>query len=94
MDEVSEQSMSRNEATTIDFRKLRATDFSNNKRVILQAIDDDPEEIRRNNLKGELRKVVMKYKSENCDAFGNVIDNNLTETQFRDIKNLKSRIKS
>ena len=61
MNEVSEEidstnkeheyTLGKDEAKRIDFRNLRATDFSNNKRVILQALDDDPEEIRRNNLK-------------------------------------------
>ena len=55
-----------------------------------------PEEIRRNNLKIELRQVVLKYKGENCDKFGNIIDNNLilSDTQMKDIKNLKSRIQN
>ena len=38
--------------------------------------------------------MVLKYKSETCDKFGNVIDNNLSDTQLRTIKNLKSRMKN
>ena len=56
----------------LDFRNVKPTDFKNNKRVILPELDDDPEEIRRNNLKIELRQVVLKYKGENCDKFGNI----------------------
>ena len=77
----------------MDFRNIKPTDFRNNKRVILPELDDDPEEIRRNNLKSELRQVVMKYKTENCDKFGNFLDNNQSETQIKDRTNLKDRIK-
>ena len=77
----------------IDFRDLRATDFKNNKRVILPKPGDDNEEIRRTNLKGELRKIVIKYRQEKCDKFGNLLDNNLSETQLKNMKNLKTRIK-
>ena len=43
-------------------------------------------------MKSELRKVVIKYKYEHCDTFGNVLENNLSEKQLRDLKKLKSRI--
>ena len=56
-----------NEAKLLDFRNLRATEFKNNKRVILPHPGDDTEEIRRSNLKSEFKKVVLKYKKENCD---------------------------
>ena len=55
------------ETKSLGFRNVRATDFTNNKRVILPELDNDPEEIRRNNLKNKLRQVVEKYKNENCD---------------------------
>jgi hypothetical protein len=45
-----------------DLRGMRATEFKNNKRVVLPDLDDDQEEIKRNNLKNELRKVVIGYK--------------------------------
>jgi hypothetical protein len=76
----------------MDFRNIRATQFKNNKRVVLPQPGDDSEEIRRNNLKSELRKVVMKYKNENCDTFGNILDNNLSKTELKELKNLKNRI--
>ena len=44
-------------------------------------------------MKIALRKVVIKYKNEHCDTFGNVLENNLSGTQLRDLKKLKSRIK-
>ena len=72
---------------------MKPTDRKNNKRVVLPQLDDDKEEIRRNNLKCELKKVVTKYKSEHCDKSGNVQDNNLTKKQLKAIKNLKSRMK-
>jgi uncharacterized protein YwbE len=78
---------------SFDLRNLRATAFKNNKRVILPQPGDDNEKIRRNNLKSELRKVVVKYRNEKCDAFGNLLDNNLSETQQKNLKNLKSRIR-
>ena len=78
---------------SLDFRNLKPTDFKNNKRIVIPDANDDPEEIRRNNLKSELRKVAIKYKEEHCDKFGNLIDNNLTKTQLKTIKNLKQRIK-
>ena len=78
----------------MDFGNLRATDFKNNKRVILPKLDDDQDEISRNNMKVELRKVVTKYKKEHCDKFGNVSENNLNKTQLKGIKNLKSRLKN
>ena len=47
--------------------------------------DDDAEEIRRNNLKSELNQVVVKYKNEHCDTFGNLLDNSLSKSQPKDI---------
>ena len=41
----------------IDFRNIKPTDFKNNKRVVLPEIDDDTKEIRRNNIKSELRNI-------------------------------------
>ena len=101
IEEVSEEIKSQGETYDneiddkkgLDFRNLRATDFRNNKRVVLPDLDDDPEEIRRNNLRNELRQVVLKYKNENCDKLGNLIDNNLSETKLKDIRNLKCRMK-
>ena len=34
----------------------------------------------------------MEYKKEHCDKSGNVLDNNLSKTQLKEIKNLKSRM--
>ena len=81
------------EANILDFRYIKPTDFKSNKRVILPDLEDDEEEIRRNNLKSELRKVVEKYQKDNCDKFGNIVDNNLNKTQLKTIKNLKQRMK-
>ena len=98
MEEASEEAEKSKEVDdkvteSLDLRNLRATEFKNNKRVILPQPGDDKEEIRRNNLKSELRKVVVKYRNENCDTFGNLLDNNINETQQKNLKNLKSRIK-
>ena len=83
-----------NDTKTLDFRNLKDTDLKNNKRVVLPELDDDPEEIRRNNLKGELRKVVLEYKKNHCDKFGNIHDNNLNKEKLKDIKDLKNRMKT
>ena len=32
--------------------------------------------------------------NEKCDKFGNILENNLSKSQLRDMKNLKSRIKN
>ena len=78
----------------VDLPPCRAgSAVKNNKRVFIPQLDDDSEEIRRNNVKIELIKVVENYKKKNCDKFGNVLDNNLSEQEIRTIKNLKSRIK-
>ena len=77
----------------MDIRNLKPTDLKSNKRVVLPEPDDDLIEIKRGNLKNELRQVVINYKKEYCDKFGNLLDNNLSETQQREIRNLKSRIK-
>ena len=79
---------------TLNFKFLKPTDFKGNKRVIITEANDDLEEIRRNNLKNELVKVVEKYKNEHCDKSGNVINNNMSETQLKDMKELKSRIRN
>ena len=81
------------ETKCLDFRNVRTIEFRNNKRVILPDLDDDLEEIRRNNLKSELRQVVLKYRNDKCDKFGNVFENNLSEAQLKDIKDLNCRIK-
>ena len=36
----------------------------------------------------------MQYKKDNCDSFGNVLDNNLSKKELKDLKNLKARIKN
>ena len=77
----------------MDFRKIRATEFKNNKRVILPKPGDENEEVTRRNMKSEFRKVVEKYINENCDTFGNILDNNISKTQMKNLKKLKSRIK-
>ena len=51
-----------NKRKGIDFRDMRATEFKNNKRVVLPELDDDQMEIKRNNLKNELKKVVIDTK--------------------------------
>ena len=81
-------------ANVIDFRNLRATDLKNNKRIVIPKPDaDDEEEIRRNNVKKELGKVFINYMNENCDKYGNVIENNLSEKQVKAIKSLKEKMK-
>ena len=78
----------------LDFRNLKPTDLKNNKRVVLPDLEDDPDEIKRSYLKSELRQVFLNYKHENCDKFGNVIDDKIKDKQLKDIKKLKNRIKN
>ena len=80
------------EKKRLDFINLTATDLKNNKRVILPGPDDDNEEIRRNNLKSDFKNIVIKYKKENCDKHGNILNNNLSDKQLKEVKNLKNRI--
>ena len=72
---------------------LKATDLKNNKRVILAAIEDDEKEIKRNNVKIELKKVFSNYRTKNCDKFGNIKDNNLDKKQFETIRSLNKKMK-
>ena len=81
-----------NEKKSLDMRNIKPTDFKNNKRVVLPELNDDSVEIKRNNLKNELRQIVINYKEENCDKFGNILENNLSKTQLKEIKNFKSRM--
>ena len=78
---VDKNNENENESKGIDFRGMRATEFKNNKRVVLPELDDDHKEIQRNNLKNELRKVVTDYKNIYCDKSGNILENNLTQKQ-------------
>ena len=41
-----------------------------------KVIPEDEVEIKRNYLKNELKEVVVKYANENCDKYGNIIENN------------------
>ena len=70
------------EVRTVDFRNLKATDLKNNKRVIIPALDEDDVEIRQIYLKNELKEVVLKYQSEHCDKYENILDNNLNVNQL------------
>ena len=81
------------EKKSLNLGNLRATDFRNNKRVFIPKLDDDEDEINRNFVKNELIKVVEKYKNENCDKYGNIIENNLDPKIIKTIKELKNRIK-
>ena len=76
-------------ARSLDFRNILPSDFKNNKRVTIPDMHDDPEEIRRNNLKAELRKVVMNYKKEQCDLSGNVLKNNVSELELNNLKKIR-----
>ena len=77
----------------IDFRNLKATDLKNNKRIILPNLEDDTEEIRKNNVKKELEGIFVNYMKEHCDKFGNQIENNLSKKEVNAIKALKTKMK-
>ena len=79
-------------AKNIDMRNLKATDMKNNKRVILPELDEDDDEIKRNHTKNDLKEVFLRYRSQNCDKFGNILKNNLSKHQIEALRNLKSKI--
>ena len=56
-------------------------------------LDNDEEEIKRGNVKNELRKIFMNYRSKHCDNFGSIFKNNLNEKQLKSIKELKTKMK-
>ena len=76
----------------LKFKNLKATDLKNNKRVILPKIDDDEMEIKRNHVRNELKSIFINFKKENCDKYGNLIENNLDDVQVQTIKELKKKI--
>ena len=78
---------------SIDFRNLKATDMRNNKRIVMPELGTDEDEIRRSNVKHELKEVFLKYRKEKCDKFGNILENNLDKEQMSSIKELKTKIK-
>ena len=80
------------ETKTIDFRNLKATDLKNNKRVIIPDVDDEDEEIRRNHVKRELKGVFVNYMKDHCDKYGNVLENNLSKTKLKAIKELNQKM--
>ena len=55
-------------------------------------LDSDEEEIRRSNVKHELKEIFMRYRENNCDKFGNIIENNLSVKQVKAIKELKTKM--
>ena len=63
-----------------------------NKRIIMPELDDDEEEIRRSNVKNNLKQVFMNYRERNCDKFGNLSENNLDKKQLIAIKELKTKM--
>ena len=78
---------------SIDFRNLKATDMKHNKRIIMPELDDDEDEIRRSNVKHELKEIFMRYREKNCDKVGNILENNLSGKQVKAIKDLKTKMK-
>ena len=76
----------------LNFQNLKATDLKGNKRIIMPDLDDDIDEIRRNNVNNELKNVFLKFREDHCDKFGNQIENNLDSEQFRTIKNLREKL--
>lgn len=76
----------------LNFKNLKATDIKGNRRIIMPEPDDDPDEIRRNNVKNELKNVFLQYRKESCDKFGNQLDNNLDNEELKTIKNLRNKM--
>ena len=57
-------------------------------------LNDDEEEIRRSNVKNELKNIFMKYREKNCDKSGNILKNNLDAKQLKAIKEIKTKLKT
>ena len=91
VENTSDEVYDRN-AKVMDIRNLKATDLKNNKRVILPELNEDENEIRNNHVRNELKDVFLKYKSKNCDKYGNVLKNNMSKSQMDAIRNLKTKI--
>ena len=51
---------------TLNFQNLKATDLKGNKRIIMPDLDDDMDEIRRNNVNNELKNVFLQFREEHC----------------------------
>ena len=74
----------------LDFRNLRATDFSFNKRVVLPTALPDDQEIEIQHLKNKLMKTVDTYIRRNG---GSKQWQNLTKDEERGLRSLKKRCK-
>ena len=75
---------------TIDFLNLKGTDMKMNKRIVMPNLDDDEEEIKRSNLKHDLKQIFMRYREKQYDKSGNILKNNLNVKQLKSIKELKT----
>ena len=78
---------------TIDLAWKKATDWSGNKRVVINEVNDEEREIRNNFVKNELLEVAKNYVKENCNRVGKVKGSNLSEGQENAIKSLKEKRK-
>ena len=72
----------------LDLASTRATEWRNNKRVVITTNDDENEEIRRAFMKEELLKVVDEYTEKFCDKKGRIIENNFTKDEEATLKEL------
>lgn len=77
----------------IDFAHKPSTSWKNNKRIIIPEIDDPEKEIRNNFVKKELLVVAENYIKENCNEKGNLKSGNLSKSQVKALKSLKSKSK-
>ena len=57
-------------------------------------LDDDEEEIKRSNLKYDLKQIFMRYREKQYDKSGNILKNNLNVKQLKSIKELKTKMNS
>ena len=57
-------------------------------------LDDDEEEIKRSNLKYDLKQIFMRYREKHYDKSGNILKNNLNVKQLKSIKELKTKMNS
>ena len=80
--------------SALNFTRIPATSWKNNKRVMFVENDDEDETARMLFVKDELMNVANKYVKENCDKRGKVLKSNFDQRQEGHLKSLKTRLES
>ena len=92
--ENADDSVMNTEKKSINLAVKRSTEWKNNKRINVIAVEDDDREIRNNFIKHELLGVAKAYIENNCTKSGEVKENNnLSKQQRKSLKSLKEKRK-